>query len=452
VRHEARGDWNEDSMSREPTGAHGHVESASAEVPPRGLVAETPLADDSQAVPSSDAPRARRPGEELATYLLDPSVFAIDPHPLFARLRREAPVAWEPTKGFWAVSTHAGVMAVESDPATFVASRGILVSEIGTTYDSPPTILHTDPPQHTRYRRLVQPGFRASVVKALEPRVRARARALIDAIEPGAITDVVPALAVPLPLQLIAEIVGLGPEEEARLAEWSDAIVPGTTDLPEERRQALLAEMTERLLSITRARRAEPRADVISALAQATVDGEQLTDAELAMFLVQLVVAGNETTRDLLAAGLVAFADHPDQWALLRKDAGLVPRAVEELLRFTSPVVSFMRTAVRDVVLEGVLVRAGEPVLMLFASANRDERVFGQSADRLDVAREPNPHVAFGFGNHFCLGAPLARLEARVVLEELLWRFFGVERAGVVIRTGSSVVSGTTKAELRFLA
>lgn len=383
---------------------------------------------------------------------MDPALYEDDPHPLFARLRAEAPVAWNAERGFWAVSTHGQVSRVESEHQTFCASKGILVDEIGVSYPSPPTILHCDPPEHTRYRRLVQPGFKPSVVRALEPVVRTRAANLVGRLEPGVVADVVPLLAVPLPLLVISEMLGVPEEDWERCYQWSEAVVPGAVDWPEERKQALMAEMVEYLVSATKSRRAEPRRDVLTELAAAEMDGEQLSDDQLAMFLVQLLVAGNETTRNLIAAGLVALAEAPDQWERLRRQPALVPSAVEELLRWTSPVLSFMRTATHDTELRGVAIAAGEPLLMLFASANRDEEVFGQSAGRLDVGRDPNPHIAFGFGNHFCLGAALARLEGRVVLEELLPRFSAIEVSGRVERTGSSVVAGMRSAELRFTA
>ncbi|MHB8439838.1 MAG: cytochrome P450 [Acidimicrobiales bacterium] len=391
-----------------------------------------------------------RPGTDLANRILDPDLHRGDPHPLYTRLRAEAPVAWNDERGFWVVSTHAGVSRVESDHDTYCASRGILVDEIGTTYDAPPTILHTDPPAHTRYRRLVQPGFKPSVVKALDPVVRARAKRLVGRIEPGDTTDVVPVLAVPLPLLVIGEMLGIPEDEWERCYEWSEAVVPGATDWPEERRQQLLAEMIEYLVENTKARRSEPRNDVLTELAQADMDGDQLSDAELAMFLVQLLVAGNETTRNLIAAGLVALAESPEQWQSLRGDRALVGKAVEELLRWTSPVTSFLRTTTRPVELHGVGLGEGEPVLMLFASANRDEEVFGPSAGALDVGRDPKPHIAFGVGNHFGLGAARARLDGRIVLEVLLERFSAVDLVGEVERSPSSVVAGMRRAELVF--
>jgi cytochrome P450 len=393
-----------------------------------------------------------RPGVALASRLLDPDLYTTDPHPLYARLRAEAPVAWNEERGFWVVAKHAHVSAIESDHATFCAGGGILVEEIGTTYDSPPTMMHSDPPVHTRYRRLVQPAFKPSVVRGLEPVIRARTATLVGLFEDGAATDLVPALSVPLPLQVISDILGVPDDEWERCYEWSEAVIPGATDWPEERRNQLMADMVEFLVGAAKDRRARPRDDVLTLLAQVDVDGERLSDDELGMFLVQLLVAGNETTRDLISSGLVAFADHPGQWARLRAERSLVPRAVEEMLRWSSPVVSFMRTATRDTEVGGVPVAAGEPVLMLFASANRDEDAFGPSASSFDVGRDPNPHLAFGQGNHFCLGAALARLEGRVVLEELLDRFAAVERVGEVERTPSSVVTGIRRAELRFVS
>lgn len=394
----------------------------------------------------------KRPGTALAAGILEAGLYASDPHPLFTRLRAEAPVAWNEERGFWAVTTHADVSAIGFDHETFCARRGILVDEIGVTYETPPTMMHTDPPAHTRYRRLVQPGFKPTVVRALEPAIRARARALVDGIEAGATVDVVEALSVPLPLQVISEIMGLPVDDWERFYEWSEAVIPGATDWPEERRTQLQGEMITFLIDLSSRRRENPSTDVLSELAQASIDGDQLSEAELAMFLVQLLVAGNETTRNLLSGGLVAMAENPGQWEQMASDRSLVPGAVEEMLRWTTPVVSFMRTATRPTELSGVPIAAGEPVLMVYASANRDENVFGPTSATFDVGRHPNPHIAFGFGNHFCLGAALARLEGRVVLEELLDRFAGLEMTGAVERSGSSVIAGVRRAELSFRA
>ena len=394
----------------------------------------------------------RRPGEALAAGLTDPSLYAGDPFPLYARLRAEAPVAWNAEHGFWALTTHPEVQHAGADPQTFCSRQGILVQEIGVEHATPPTMMHTDPPAHTRYRRLVQPGFKPTVVRDLEAAVRDHARRLIDEIEPGVPVDLLPALSVPFPLQVICHLLGVDGGEWPRFYEWSEAVIPGAVDWPPEKIAALQLEMWQFLVGTAKARRAAPRDDVISAIATAAVDGDELTDDELAMFLVQLLVAGNETTRNLLSGGLLALADEPAQWARLRDDRALVPTAVEELLRWTTPVISFLRTATRDVELRGQLVAAGEPVLLVYASANRDEAVFGDTAGRLDVGRDPNPQLSFGFGPHFCLGAALARLEGRVVLDALLDRFAGIEPAGPVERAPSPVIAGIRQAPVRFTA
>jgi len=312
--------------------------------------------------------------EPLTDPLIEDSFYAGDAFPQYARLRDEAPVAWNDTKGFWAVSRWDDVMAVSTDPETFCSGRGILVMEIGASYDSPPTMMHTDPPEHTVYRKLVQPGFAPGRMRALEADVRRRAKLLVDEIEAGRAVDFVETVAVPFPLYIISALLGIPDEDWQRFFEWSEAVIPGATDWPEEKRMALQADMHETLLATTVARRADPRDDLISVLAQVEIEGRRLSDAELAMFLVQLLVAGNETTRNLVSGGLVALAERPEAWERLRRDRTLVPTAVEEMLRWTTPVVSFMRTATRHAELGGQAIREGDAVLMLYASANRDER------------------------------------------------------------------------------
>ena len=388
--------------------------------------------------------------EPLTDPLVEDSFYAGDPFPQYARLRDQAPAAWNDTNGFWAVSRWDDVMTVSTDPETFCSGRGILVMEIGAHYDTPPTMMHTDPPEHTVYRKLVQPGFAPGRMRALENDVRRRAKPLVDQIEPERVVDFVETVSVPFPLSIISALLGMPDDDWERFFEWSEAVIPGATDWSEEKRAELQADMHATLLATTVARRADPRDDLISVLAQVEIDGRRLSDAELTMFLVQLLVAGNETTRNMISGGLVALAERPADWDRLRRDRALVPTAVEEMLRWTSPVVSFMRTATRDTELGGQPVRAGEPVLMLYASANRDERQFGPTAEQFDIGRAPNQHVAFGFGTHFCIGATLARIEGRVLLEELLDRFETVELAGAVERSHSAVIAGVKHAPLVF--
>jgi cytochrome P450 len=389
--------------------------------------------------------------------LLDPSLYSGgDPFELYAELRRTAPVCWVDREGggFWAVMTHPEVASIGADPVRFCSSRGILTDEIGTSYDSPPTMMHTDPPQHTRYRRLVQPGFKPTLVRLMEAGVTAKALALLDPIRAGVAFDVVQDVSIPFPLQVICELLGVDGSQWPRFFDWSEAVIPGESEQSEEERAALQLEMWEYLIGVADERRRAPADDLVSVLANVGSDpdaaGEELNEAELAMFLIQLLVAGNETTRNLISGGLVALAENPAQWEALRADPSLVPTAVEELLRWTTPVISFMRTATEATLVRGVSVAPGDPLLLVYASANRDEEVFGADAGEVRVDRHPNPHVSFGFGPHFCLGAALARLEGRVVLTELLARFSSVALAGEVERTPSPVIAGLRRAPIVF--
>ena len=392
-----------------------------------------------------------------AGLLLDPALYASgDPFALYAALRRTEPVCWVDHErgGFWAVTTHPEVSHIGADPSGFCSSRGILTDEIGTTYETPPTMMHTDPPQHTRYRRLVQPGFKPSMVRLMEAGVTAKATALLDEIQGGLAYDVVQNLSIPFPLLVICELLGVDGSQWPRFFDWSEAVIPGEVEQTEEQRAAYQIEMWEYLIGVAEERRKAPADDLVSVLATVGSDpdsgGEELSEAELAMFLIQLLVAGNETTRNLISGGLVALAENPDQWAALQADRSLIPAAIEELLRWTTPVISFMRTATAATAIRGVEVAAGDPVLLVYASANRDEEVFGPDAGELRIDRHPNPHVSFGFGPHFCLGAALARLEGRVVLGGLLERFDALSLAGPVERTPSPVIAGVRRASLMF--
>jgi cytochrome P450 len=292
------------------------------------------------------------------------------------------------------------------------------------------------------------------MVRLMEAGVTAKAKALIDPIQSGEAVDVVQALSIPFPLQVICELLGVDGAQWPRFFEWSEAVIPGESDRSESERAELQVEMWGYLVGVAEERRASPADDLVSVLANVGdpegAGGDQLSEAELAMFLIQLLVAGNETTRNLISAGLVALSERPDQWAALRADRSLIPSAVEELLRWTTPVISFMRTATGPTTIRDQAVAKGDPVLLVYASANRDEAVFGEDAGVLRIDRHPNPHVSFGFGPHFCLGAALARIEARVVLQELVDRFASLDPAGPVERTASPVIAGVRHAPLTF--
>jgi len=398
-----------------------------------------------------------RPVHPVTARLVDDDFFAGDPYPDLARLRHEAPVAWDPDLGYWALTRHADVLAVSRDSATFCSRQGVLYAALKPADQVPAvpgSLLTADPPQHTWYRKILQPSFTPSRMRALEPHLRTLAGRLLDAVEPGAVTELVDAVAVPFPLVVLAELMGLPTEEWPRFRVWVDHAVaaggrPAGRRPPEV--EASMAEMSAYLLGAVDERRG--RTDdpgVVATLANLEVDGRALTEPELLLFVVQLFIAGNETTRNLIAGGIAALAEHPAQWARLVADPSLVPPAVEEMLRWTSPVVNFFRTATRDVEVGGQTIRAGEPICMSYTSANVDELEFGPTADRFDVGRTPNNHLAFGFGTHFCIGAMLARIEARVLLEELLARHRTLEPAGPVVRNPSHLIAGFRSVPVTF--
>jgi cytochrome P450 len=382
--------------------------------------------------------------EPLTDAMVEPGFNGRNPFPHYARMRAEAPVAWNATQGFWALSRFAEVHEVSTDPERFCSGKGILTMEIGLEYDSPPTMMHTDPPEHTAYRKLVQPGFKPSLMKALVPVARDRLLDLFDRVQDGEPVDIVQAVSVPFPLRIIGDLLGLPDEDWEDFFYWSEAMT-GALDLTPEERARIQADMRAYFFEVIGRKRAEPQEDLISVLA-----AEDLSDDELYMFLNQLLVAGYETTRNTISGGLWALAERPDQWQRLVEDRSLVPSAVEEILRWTTAVIAFMRTATQDTTLGGVDIAANDPVLMLYSSANRDEAQFGPTADQFDVGRTPNHHLAFGFGAHFCIGAALARLEVALVLEELLDRFRTVEPAGEVAYSPSDIIAGVTSAPLRF--
>ncbi len=388
-------------------------------------------------------------GADPTAALLDDDTFRNDPQHLYEALRRHG-ITWNAQLGFWAVPTHDGVTAVSADAETFCSGRGIILPEIGVEYPAPPTIMHTDPPAHGRYRKLVQPAFAPKRIRAMEESVRGRAERLVAALPDGESVEIVQGLTAPLPLQVITDLLGIDDAQHERFLIWSDAAIPGAGDFTDEERSAHLGDMVGFLLETAAQRRADPRDDLVSTLATVTIDGDSLDDGEIAMFLVQLLVAGNETTRHALTGGLLALGERPEQWAQLRADRSLLSTVVEEILRWTTPVIAFMRTATVDTTVSGTPVRADDPLLLLYAAANRDPAEFGPTADDFDLRRAPNHHVAFGFGPHFCIGAALARLEIRTVIEALLDRFTTIDVVAQPTRSGSNVIAGIRSLDLRF--
>ena len=381
--------------------------------------------------------------------LHDPDFYAGDPFPAYRWLRAEAPVYWHDTPGFWAVTRHEDVIAVSRDPASFCSSQGTMLADLTRPIMPRQSILYIDPPDHVKYRKLVQPGFSPSRLKQLEPRVRQLACTLAADIDTGTAVDFVDEFAARLPLLVIAEMLGVPASDRAQFQRWSDLIIEVTTEQTPEN-MAASVELLGYFAAVIAERRTQPRDDLISTLVSAEVDGERLEEFDLLMFCMTLLVAGNETTRNLLSHGALALATHPAQRAALAADPGHIPAAVEEMLRWGSPITSFMRTATRDTTLRGQRIGAGERVLMLYAAANRDEAVFGPDAEDFRVSRDASRHLAFGFGEHFCLGAGLARMEARIAFEELLARFATIDLAGPVERLRSVLMSGIVCLPLAF--
>lgn len=380
--------------------------------------------------------------------LQDPQFHAGDPFAAFHWLRTEMPISWHPTPGFWALARHDDVVAVSRDAATFCTSQGILLADLDRPIIPRQSIVYIDPPEHTQYRKLVQPAFSPGRLRALEGRIAALVDELLARVEPGCAIDFVESFAAPLPLLVIAHLLGVPGTDHARFKRWSDAVIDAGTRVTEET-MAQAGELFEYFSGFLAARRTEPGDDLISALVHSEIDGERLGEFDLVMFCMSLLVAGNETTRNLLSHGAIALATHPEERDLLARTPALMPGAVEEMLRWGSPVASFMRTATRDAVLRGTPLREGDRVLLLYASANRDETVFGADAADFRVTRDAGAHVAFGYGTHFCLGAQLARMEARIAFAALLARFARWDLAGSVERLPSVFMRGVMRLPLR---
>lgn len=350
--------------------------------------------------------------------LLDGRFHQAGAHAHYTWMRAHAPVYWD--GAVWGVARHDDVIAVSRDPETFC-------SRMSSRPDAPaiPSMINLDDPLHRRRRSLVSRGFTPRRVGAHEPKIRAIARELIEAVAPTGRCDFVAEIAAPLPMALIGDLLGVDPADRGMLQRWSDDLIAGTsmTATPEAMAAAgkAFAEYAEYNRRVVADRRARPRDDLMSVLVQAEIEGERMSDEDLLQEGLLILVGGNETTRHVLTGGCEALCRHPDQRRKLLEDPRRIPTAVEEMLRWVTPIQNMNRTATRDVVLRGETIREGDKVLLLYPSANRDETVFADPF-RFDVSRDPNPHVAFGFGAHFCLGASLARLELRVLFEELLPR------------------------------
>ena len=397
----------------------------------------------------------------------DPETYAkAMPYETFARLRREAPVAWidEPARpehgveagpGFWAVTRHADVDAVSRDQATFSSWRGTTFLHDPKPHEVPllrQMMLNMDPPEHTNLRRIVSRVFTPRAVAELVGSIEGYAATIVDRIAANGEADFVEEVAAEMPLLVLADVLGIPGSDRHLLFDWTNRLI-GYDDPEfggdEKQFRSAFAEMFAYAAEETEKKRATPGDDVWSRIVNAEVDGERLTPGELDRFFQLLVVAGNETTRNHLTGGLYALSLHPDQWARLRRDPDLLPRALDEVLRWWPPVIQFRRTATKDTTLAGQPIAEGDKVVIFYASANRDETVF-DDPDRFDIDRDPNPHLSFGIGPHFCLGATLAKLEARVMLTELFRRLPDLEVAGPPERLRSNFINGIRHLPVRF--
>jgi len=391
--------------------------------------------------------------------IYDPDLYVAGvPHDAFAQLRAASPVCWHPEpngrEGFYCILKYADVMQISKNPQLFSSNRGTNIETVEP--DELPLLqaimLNMDPPQHSKFRRIVSQGFVPRVIDRLEPHVRELARNIVDAIADKGECDFVRDVAAELPLQVIVELMGLPIDDRHRVFEWSNRLI-GFDD-PEfgtsrEDGRAAATEMWMYANELAERRKAEPKDDIVTSLLRGSVDGENLTELEFDSFFLLLAVAGNETTRNLVSGGMLALMENPEQQARLVADPSLIPSAVEEMLRWVSPVMHFRRTATRDTEIRGEKIREGDKVVMFYPSANRDEEVFPRAMS-FDVTRAPNEHLAFGIGEHFCLGSKLARLEIRIIFEEILRRLPDISLAAPPRRLRSNFINGIKEVKVRF--
>lgn len=422
-----------------------------------------------------DAGRGFDAGREFDEHKLDggerrPRVVEVDlsdsqsfvagvPHEYFAHLRQTDPVHWQPERdgpGFWAVTTYHECVEVNRDYERFSSHRRTsLPFELTDDEVAQQQLMmvNMDPPLHTRYRRLVNKGFTPRTVRDLESKIHWTADKIIDRICERGEADFVTDLSAELPLQVIADLLGVPFEERHKMFDWSNRMV-GNED-PEygiTAQDALSAatDLYAYASELYATKRLQPGADLMSVLTQVEMDGEVLSELELELFFLLLTVAGNETTRNLMSGAMNAFFEHPDQWHCLIDDRSKMASAVEEMLRYVTPVMNFRRTATCDTQLRGVDIKEGDKVVFFHASANRDEGVF-DSPQEFDVSRDPNPHISFGGGGpHFCLGANLARMEIRVMFEHLVDRLPDISRNGEMRRLQSQFINGVKHLPVSF--
>ncbi len=385
----------------------------------------------------------------MAGWIADPDTYVDGPpHERFDELRRLEPVSWvemDGEPGYWAVLRHADVIHVAKHSEIFSAAEGgVVVEDLDpvSLENMRDMLLAMDPPRHTAYRKPVAPEFKARVIAGLEERVRTITRDILDqAHETGPELEFVHDVCAKLPSRVLGELMGLPAEDlptiHALAERNSGGQDPDLAD-PSERGSSSV-EMAIYAMQFAAARRqAEPRGDLTDLLLGEEFDGKLMTDVDFGRFFVQLVTAGNDTTRTMLSSGMLALLEHPGSYLDLRSNKAAIPSAVEEILRYANPLHYFRRTAVADTRLAGKEIRAGDKVAMIYTAANRDPEVF-RDPHSFDFTRNPNPHLSFGIATHFCLGVHLARLEGRVFFEEVFKRWRSIELAGTPTRQRSNL-------------
>ena len=370
---------------------------------------------------------------------------------VLADMRQQAPVL-RTLDGSWAVTRYDDIRSISRDTDRFVSGRGVLINDPmrsdGSRGLNTFSILHLDPPVHSLYRKVVNRQFTPRAVGRLEATIRRTVTEVLDTVEPDEPVDGVDAIASVVPIAVITELFGVGDADGEVFRRWSDTII-AAADQPDPPESAVeLGQMAEFLMAHIESPATDGN-DLLEVLKGTELEGRPLNRLEIMGFCMTLLVAGNETTRTLISGGIEVLHQQPSQRADLADDPSLLPIAIEELLRWVTPIQAFGRTAVVDVELGGERILAGDFLVMLYASGNRDEGVFGPSADQLDVRRSVMPtHLAFGFGEHVCLGASLARLEARIFFEELLARYPKYDLVGEVEYVKSTLVRGAARMPL----
>ncbi len=384
------------------------------------------------------------------------------PHELWTRLRAEAPVAYCAPPGyrpFWAITKHADITQIASQPLRFSSAQGIVIGPADAPIVPSDMVVAMDPPRHGPMRRLTSRHFTPRAVRERRDEVERIAVEIVDAAATGGAIhecDFVESIAAPLPIAVVSLVLGVPSADWQLLFRWTNEVIgkddpefqlPGET--PDQTSMRARRELHAYFGALIEQRRRDPQDDLVSELIRAEIDGEPLTRSQLLSYCELMVEAGNETTRNAITGGLLAFSEHRGEWEKLRDHPELLPGAVEEILRWVSPITHFTRTATEDCEIRGERIGAGEQVALFFASANRDEEVFDDPfAFRID--RHPNPHLAFGFGEHLCLGAHVARVELETIFRHLLARLEWFEVSGPVERLKSVVNGGVKHLPLRY--